>query len=441
MRMEFERTSVIDSVGKVFYEGERVFRKINSDKIGDVEKMFSIGLIEELNSKGMIPYTRRSYVFPMFEYVLEHQRIEDPSYIQEWSFEMIRAVALFLLDLEEVLLKYGYTLKDCHSYNVMFCKNQPTYVDIGSFIPFTELGYATREYYANYDQIMEMFIYDSSIARERLMSQHHLGARYNYYYLHGVKNGVHTFSDLDDKLCEIARINSIEQAATLIESERLKIGAYKRNEASIWGKYQDNYYYNAEDMVSADNRRFSRIVELCEMLAPSSILELGANQGVLSKLLSRIEGVERLYATDYDEEAIDKLYRSLTNTNCSDACFHNIIPSVYDFTKDICLNISYKPFENRYKSELVIACAMSHHLILGQHINIKSIFEKLSRLTSRYVLIEFMPMGLWGGGEYPKTPDWYTQGWFEKTMREYFNILRIEELSLNRIAFLAEKYN
>ena len=49
-----------------------------------------------------------------------------------------------------------------------------------------------------------------------------------------------------------------------------------------------------------------------------------------------------------------------------------------------------------------------------------------------------MPWGLWGGGEKPAIPDWYTQEWFQKTFKQYFTLLHQEDFGNNRILFIGQ---
>ena len=57
------------------------------------------------------------------------------------------------------------------------------------------------------------------------------------------------------------------------------------------------------------------------------------------------------------------------------------------------------------KSDIVLAMAVTHHLILGQKLSIDFIFSQIKQYANKYVFIEFMPLGLWGGKEIlPKIP-------------------------------------
>lgn len=439
--LEYERHSVIDPVGRVFYYEGEVYRGIYENEVKNVLEMFECGLIDELNSTGMIPKTEVAQLeIDKYPLILHHEKISNPAYIQEWSFSMIKDAALLILELEEILLKYGYCLKDGHAYNVMFRYGKPVYVDIGSITKFVNAGCAVREFYAYYDQILQMFSCVPSIARERLLSRNVIGVRYNLYYLEGLIHGNPSFQSLDRKINAICKIDNASELLGIIEKEKEVILSYDISEHSIWEDYQDVYMDKNGELDISNNRRFETIVQICKDLKVTSVLELAANQGILSRMLSKVSTISDIYATDYDEGAVDKLYQYIKSKRCDDYGKQKIYPMVYDVTADFLPVISSKTFFERTCSDVVIACALMHHLILSQHINIDAIFDKLNKLSKKYLIIEFMPLGLWGGGEeLPPVPSWYTEEWFVKHMKRKFEIIRREDVSKNRVLFVAQK--
>ena len=61
--------------------------------------------------------------------VLEHPRIDFPSYPYEWAPEMLVEAGRLTLDLAEALLGEGLGLKDATPYNVLFDGARPVFVD------------------------------------------------------------------------------------------------------------------------------------------------------------------------------------------------------------------------------------------------------------------------------------------------------------------------
>ncbi len=436
--MIIERTSIMDPVGDVFYENDEVYRGIRENYVEYIMKLFDLGIIDELNTLELIPVTRVADIsFREYPLVLHHERANGCLLPQEWSFSMIKDAAQVVLDVEKILLKYGYTLKDGHSYNVMFHNNRPVFVDLGSIQTFNSLGYAAREFYSYFDQLLEMFVYCPSIARERLLSRHQMGVRFNCLYLYGVRNNEEKYIQINEKLSEYVQVNDVEQALSIIYFEEKRINNYYMEANTEWGNYQDKYSPIESNIVSKDNKRFLDIVDVCRDLEIKSVLEIGANQGNLSRMLAGIPSVKRVIASDYDEVSVDKLYHYL----CSSATIEEkrkIIPMVYDITSEHISSINYITSWKRVRSQMLIACALTHHLLLSQHINIDSLFEKLNQMTEKYMIIEFMPLGLWDGEKAPELPGWYSEEWFNEKLSKRFNVIKRKEIGANRIMYVTE---
>jgi hypothetical protein len=100
---------------------------------------------------------------------------------------------------------------------------------------------------------------------------------------------------------------------------------------------------------------------------------------------------------------------------------------------------SYSKFpEARFKSEAVLALAVTHHLILTQNYPIEYIFHRIERFSEKYVFIEFMPLGLYSKGVAPKVPNWYSTEWFRNNFSQHFELLLEEQLEANRILFVGK---
>jgi hypothetical protein len=65
--------------------------------------------------------------------ILEHERVEFPSFPYEWNAEMLHAAGLLTLDLAQALLADGLGLKDGTPYNILFRGPAPVFIDVLSF--------------------------------------------------------------------------------------------------------------------------------------------------------------------------------------------------------------------------------------------------------------------------------------------------------------------
>lgn len=123
---DFEWVPVsIDQLGRVFYDNKNFFRGIYNNRcaLGRVKRMFTRGLIDELIKKEMIlPIEIVDMSFSdtnEYGMFLRSKRIKNIIYPTEWSFSMLLTAAKLMLEMEKVLLKYGYTFMDYHPYNII----------------------------------------------------------------------------------------------------------------------------------------------------------------------------------------------------------------------------------------------------------------------------------------------------------------------------------
>ena len=142
--------------------------------------------------------------------------------------------------------------------------------------------------------------------------------------------------------------------------------------------------------------------------------------------------MKNIIATDYDEEAVDTMYLNNRNSTI-------LVPLIYDFIRPNG-RIFDKPIQDRIKSDIVMALALTHHLILSQNIDIDYIFKSMRALTYKYIIIEFMPLGLYDGKLYitPKVPPYYTTQWFRDNFEKYFFLITDEQLEVNRHLFVGK---
>jgi hypothetical protein len=100
-----------------------------------------------------------------------------------------------------------------------------------------------------------------------------------------------------------------------------------------------------------------------------------------------------------------------------------------------------RKFSERIKADLVIALAVTHHLLLTQHYSLNFIFKKINELANKYVIIEFMPLGLYGGdlNKIPKVPEYYNVEWFKNRFSLHFILIEEKIIELNRHVFIGKK--
>ncbi len=454
--------SLVDDVGVLYISDRNMLRAIYEGAVRDVNEIMTSGLIDELVEKRLFPKTSvsaiRSKEYPL---VLEHEKIDPVIYPFEWSPEMLRKAALCVLAVNEIANNYGYELKDAHPYNVVFRYNTPMFVDFGSFAERRD-PWAWR----SFDEFMGSFYYPLRLREKQLTKLYK-----HMYLMGGIGIGRAELSVILNPICRILGVTITDkllhlfriyrQGSTIgnkkidarfkqpfmralarfaLRSKRLplrctdnrllakKIEAINLRNKSMWSDYQERAGFYSEDGHIELSPRMSWVVDVVSDLKPKTVIELGGNQGILSRILAKVPGVERVVCTDYDENAVDALLlNAKEDEKVAMACFNFMGEAWQTFSNERA---------DRLRSEMVIALAVTHHLLLTQHYNIDRILSTMVSFSSKYLIVEFMPLGLWNGNTAPAIPNWYTETWFINSLKCHCIILQRQELEPNRIAFV-----
>lgn len=447
----FSKTN-IDPVGSLFVYQGKYYRAIKDAAVDDIIYLFKSGAIDELNKLNLIPNTKISGLkLDGFKLILEHEKIGTITFSSEWSFEMLKAAAKLVIEINKVLFKYGFETKDAHYNNIVFDKYVPKFVDIGSFQKRKSNKYweCKDEYYRSFVFPLKIWASgNSQLARRSISDPSSLLLKYEFTlynhpilrvipksvivkisYLLEVLRNLSKF-DLDNILIvhnpELKRkilktLHKISQYGLLphnnINLNRLArlIRRIKRpSYATKWGDY--HIKVNKAELFK-EGGRFDLIINLIKEYKINEVFEVGGNQGMLSIELEKY--TDKVICSDYDEVAVDSMYINLVNTRA------NITPVLLDIMHPVYLN---NPFieksrpQNRFKSQVTLVLAVTHHLILGQKISIDEMFETILQYTKEYLFIEFMPNGIDKG----PVPEWYNIDWFKTHFEKYLDTLLIK---------------
>ena len=164
--IKFLSKSRIDDVGEVFEGNDNIYRGIPLGKVDDVLDLFESGLIEELVKEELFPKSNIiGFNIGNYGMIIQHDRIDPITYPHEWTFSMLKDAALVVVRVAKIAKKYGFNMKDCHGFNILFDKNKPKYVDLGSF-------YKDNRYtvWKAYMEFLESYYYPLAICRDGIVS-------------------------------------------------------------------------------------------------------------------------------------------------------------------------------------------------------------------------------------------------------------------------------
>ena len=450
----------IDKICKLFFYNKRVLRGISKPYESQVQEMFNSGMMQELIKKELFIDTWISDAkIEGYDLVIEHQYIEFWNYPYEWSFNMLKDAAKVVLEVNEIANKYNFELFDVHAYNVVFDMSQPKYIDFGSFFLKDKMNGKCWSGYLNFYNsfYIPLYLYTkgySDLSQSIFLfnglynTKDFFLLKYKYLNFFGA-----TISSLFYKFYNNSRRLAIARHFKVIE----KYGKHKYIKYLLTFKKQyqnkftvkrankllkrlksskiDSYWKDYHTNLNPEkNKRFLRIVDLIntKLSDAHSLTELASNQGKFAHFVLENTHLNRIIATDYDKNAVDKIYLNTQKGN-------NMLPLVYDFVRPNGRRVDSN-IENRIKSDIVMALAVTHHLILSQDVDLLHIFKILEALTNKYVVVEFMPLGLYSGSmeNIPLLPDYYTLDWFKNEFANYFEYILDEEIAINRHLFIGK---
>lgn len=338
--------------------------------------------------------------------VVEHERVSFPNYPFEWSPAMLRAAALFTLDVAETALDGGYDLKDASPANVMFAGGRPLFLDLLSFQPLT-LDTVWRPY----AQFASGFLYPLLAAKHSgasipgIFLQHRDGldtdAVWRMLPLHRVLTSRAGFVFvLLAKLFSIKPREGESYSATSTARDHAEVSFLRRkafaslrkaaqsidfsthaSSASLYEGFDDSY---APGEFTQKQAAIDRVLG---ELRPSRLLDIGCNTGNFS-LLAAQAGVKEVVAIDRDAECVNHVFRR---------DHPSILPLQVDFARPTPAvgweNSESLPFLKRAlgrKFDAVFALAVLHHLLVTERIPLHQILDLMADLTTNLLIIEYV---------------------------------------------------
>lgn len=386
-----------------------------------------IGKTKELVEKKLFPKTkihkRNKNLF------LYHEKKMYCTKPKEWTLGMLKDAILSMLEVDIILQKYGFTIKDFHFDNIAFSQGKPYFIDFGSIVDKnTHSSLYLDEFIYNILPLLQVqksyyisLRYLSDEKRERffgITSNQHIPLIIHIYKF-------------------LVKLNNFIYKKTSFTYFKTK------NNPHIYKKYIENIYtpvihskwenYHQDFLNNFDNpdQRFLSLIQEIKQFSPETILDIAGNSGYFALLCSKkIPMIKNIYCCDCDYNAINNLYKFIKS--------HNEITNVTPVLMNIAFPVRTSGDSHyiRFKSDIVCALAVTHHLFLSQFINPDYFFSEIRKYTKKVAIIEFMPLGLYNGISSLPVPIWYTKSWFERHFLKYFKKIKEINLEKNRIAFL-----
>jgi SAM-dependent methyltransferase len=356
---------------------------------------------------------------------LRHPRIDPISYPWEWTPAQWRAAAELTLRVAGKAIDAGWTLKDATPLNVVFAGPRPVFVDVLSFEkrdPHATVWLAYGQFVRTFLLPLVALKYLSWPLETTLFQRdgNEPAALYRalprWRRFHPALLDVVTLASMFEgksgktkKSRPAPSASDPELAAHILHKRLARLGKQIRTMAgepgkSQWSRYEQSAsHYQAAD-VEQKKQWVSAMLARCR---PARVLDVGANTGTYS-LLAAAAGAQ-VVALDSDSAALEALGRAALEKNAPiTTLVANIArptPAAGWRNREHLSLLDRLTSQDRLtgqdglssqdqltgKFDLVLLLAVIHHLILREQLPLAHIAELCATLTSRWLVVEWVP--------------------------------------------------
>ena len=432
-------SSGADDFGRLFEWRGDFYRHIRPEVSEGRRAVLSSPSVGRALTKGLlIPTEVVALSLTQGDLVLRHERVPVVSYPSEWSSSMLKDAAHLILDLEDVLAGDSLTIADANPWNVLFIGPRPVFVDIGAIVRIDEprlwMISGADPLFPARQQFERFFLEPLRVLAEghdrlvrALLSDYWGISRSEREALTG------SLTFVSKRAAKQARA-SVLPAATRFARRVLPEGARDRLRsrvpnvevevrptygvpASLPGpadrraavakvradvdrvevtsrSFWANYYtaFHAGEVPDLEpgpgwTAKNHAVNDVLAKVSPRICLDIGSNEGWFSRLAERHGAY--VIAADIDNATINNLHGMAKQESL------RLLPLVFDVRSPTpgagpC-NRWLIPGLERLRADLVLALAVTHHLVFSQVMTFDQIAQSFAALSERWLLVEFMP--------------------------------------------------
>ncbi len=394
-----------DPSGFIFKRDGVLYRQVNRAYQKAYDKLMSSGLYASLTGKGqLIPHEEvdASPADADLAYkIIRPQVVPFISYPYEWSFTQLKDAALLTLAAARAALDQGMVLKDASAYNIQFAGGKPVLIDTLSFDLYKEGApwEAYRQFCQHFlaplalaslvdirlIQLLRVYIdgVPLDLASALLPGRTKFGLAGLAVHIHLHARAQQQYSDKQVSQAQAVSLSKAGFRNMLDALEKTILPLKWEPSGTEWGDYYNITNYS-DDALKTKGEIVGRFVEKA---SPRTAWDLGANNGLFSRELSR-RGVETT-ASDIDPAAVEQDYLAV-KANAE----QHLLPLVIDLTNPSpALGWAHHERESlleRGPVDLVMALALIHHLAISNNVPLASVAQFFAS-AARWAIVEFVP--------------------------------------------------
>lgn len=402
------RPTFRDPAGSLRLEDNQAVRTIREDARAEVEAFLASPFCARMLERGDMVATRAEVSGGSLRLI--HPRIAIPTYPWEWTPAQWLAAAELTLTLGEEALDDGWILKDATPLNILFEGPRPVLVDVLSFEqrePASPVWLAYGQYVRTFllpllaHRMLSWPLELSMLRRDgyepaELFAAMGWGKRLSRAAFWPVTlpawlekrkgpdaaaNAAQQQRKMDPGAAQHVLKNMLR---SLRRRTRQAVGA---SGESQWSDYTSTltHYTTAQS-----EAKYAWVSAALDETKPAWVLDVGANTGEFSALAAS-KGAQ-VVALERDAAAADRLYQTSRAKGLAVQTVHADLsrptPAVGWENSESSSLLSR--LEGRF--DMVMLLAVIHHLVLMEQIPLDAILELCSRLTRRWLIVEWVPV-------------------------------------------------
>ena len=451
----YHTSSFKDNSGYIFEHNGKIYRKINFRYKENYDHFNDSGLYAHLVKKNLllqhfdIEPTADFFEIGSFYKIIQPLQLPLITYPYEWSFNQLKDAALCTLKIAEESLVYGMCLKDASAFNIQFYKGNPILIDTLSFEVLTP-----NKPWAAYKQFCQHFLaplalmsycderlnimlkeyidgIPLNLTSKLLPLQHYVNMDLLLHIdIHSYFTSNYSDSTNYSIFNKTYTLKSLKGLLYSLQNTISKLSARHAKKTSWYDYYQqdvdENYLICKKEILQ----------EYIKEIAPIKVLDIGANRGEFSMICAK----KQIFtvAIDSDTSCIDEMYRNSANDF--------LVPLVLDIS-NLSGGIGWdtserQSFFQRYQPDLILALAITHHLVFSHSIPLRKQAEFFAK-HSRFLIIEFVNETDYQLIKLAHVRSFYdvdySQNIFETEFSKYFELVKQISLSSTRTLYLYKK--
>ena len=391
-----------DPSGFLFSRDGVLYRQVNRRYEKEYARFMESGLYDRLVKAGLlVPHVEaeQDSATPEAYKIIQPEHVPFISYPYEWSFGQLKDAALATLSIQRRALKVDMSLKDASAYNIQFLRGKATLIDTLSFEMYKE-----GQPWVAYRQFCQHFLAPLALMAVRDVRLNQLlrvyidgvpldlasgllpaSTRFNFgllthIHLHATAQRRYSGAEVKSRAATMSRqamtglIDSLDSAIRKLE---WKPGGTE------WGNYYDITNYSD----AAFEHKKELVREWSARVKPSLVWDLGANNGVFSRVAG--ESNAFVVSSDIDPTAVEQNYRQVKRDKAE-----NLLPLLIDLTNPSpsigWSNEERDSFGGRGPADMVLALALIHHLAISNNVPLLQVADFFASV-GKWLVIEFVP--------------------------------------------------